>query len=186
MEEYRIKAEASMEELRELQKQTVRQLEESDRRFSSQWGKLVESLVEGRLVDLPKARSFDVRGTSNSHNRSFHDRKGRLRTKEFDIVAVTSAEMVVVEVKTSMNTDKVRYFLSAIEDVKRYFHYFSAMRVYGAVGLSAKRGGGGCVCAAPGPACGARDWQQRPHCEPAGLPAQGISISPSGRLSCHR
>ncbi len=140
MEEYRIKAEASMEELRALHRETERQVREtaaqlkkSDRRFNSQWGKLVESLVEGSLVNLLKTRGIKVRGTSRNQRVFFLDADGRRKEKEFDIVVVNDTEAVVVEVKTTLNPGKVRYFLSALEDVKRYFHYFSAMRVYGAV-----------------------------------------------------
>ncbi|MXW47330.1 MAG: hypothetical protein F4239_06090 [Gammaproteobacteria bacterium] len=48
---------AGMEELRAIQKETAEQLRETDkqlrktdRRFNTQWGRLVESLLEGSLV----------------------------------------------------------------------------------------------------------------------------------------
>ena len=40
-----------VKKLGEAQKETNRQLKETDRRFNSQWGKLVESLVEGNIVE---------------------------------------------------------------------------------------------------------------------------------------
>ena len=46
------KADREMEELRRSIQETGRQITRTDARFDSQWGKLMESLVEGDLVGL--------------------------------------------------------------------------------------------------------------------------------------
>lgn len=131
---------ANMEDLRASQKETDRQLKETnkqlkktDSRFNSQWGRLVESLVEGNLAALLQARGIEVRQTFPNSEVSFVKDDGRVQQKEFDIVVVNGTEAVVVEVKTLLTPDKVSYFLSALEDFKRYFPDFRHKSVYGAV-----------------------------------------------------
>ncbi len=136
MQEFR----AGMEELRTSQiktdrqlEKTDRQLEKTDRRFNSQWGRLVESLVEGSLVSLLQTYGIDVRQTSRNARVSFVENDGSLKQKEFDILVVNGTETVAVEVKTTLTPNKVGYFLSALEDFKRYFPDYRHKRVYGAV-----------------------------------------------------
>lgn len=115
---------ANMEDLRASQKETDRQLKETnkqlkktDSRFNSQWGRLVESLVEGNLAALLQARGIEVRQTFPNSEVSFVKDDGRVQQKEFDIVVVNGTEAVVVEVKTLLTPDKVSYFLSAFTSV---------------------------------------------------------------------
>ena len=96
------------------QKQTDRQMKQTDRRidkrmkkleglFTGQWGKLMESLVEGDLVPLLQARGISVQST---HTRMRGRRNGE--HYEFDILAGNGEEMVVVEVKTTLKVDDVK------------------------------------------------------------------------------
>ena len=129
MEELR----TSQKETEKLVKETAKQLRQTDSRFNTQWGRLVESLVEGSLVSLLQARGIEVHQTSTNAKAQFVDDGGELRRKEFDILAVNGAEVVAVEVKTTLTPGKVRYFVSAMEDFKRYFPYFGDKTVYGAM-----------------------------------------------------
>ena len=49
--------------LSDSQKETDKQLKKTDARFNSQWGKLVESLVEGKL-EILNERGIEVRQTA--------------------------------------------------------------------------------------------------------------------------
>jgi len=129
MEELR----TSQKETEKLVKETAKQLKRTDSRFNTRWGRLVESLVEGSLVELLRARGIEVHQTSTNAKVRFVDEGGELRRKEFDILAVNGAEVVAVEVKTTLTPGKVRYFLSAMEDFKCYFPYFDDKTVYGAM-----------------------------------------------------
>ncbi len=95
-------------------KQTDQQMKQTDRRinkrmkkleelFTGQWGKLMESLVEGDLVALLRARGISVEST---HSRVGGRRNGE--HYEFDILAGNGAEIVLVEVKTTLKADHVR------------------------------------------------------------------------------
>ncbi len=114
-------------------RKTDRQLRKTDSRFNTQWGRLVESLVEGSLVPLLRARGIEVRQTSRRVEVEFRTESGEKKRKEFDILAVNGAEAVAVEVKTTLTPDMVKYFLSAMEDFKRYFPDYGHKRVHGAV-----------------------------------------------------
>ncbi len=122
-----------LDELRASQKETDRQLRETDRRFNSQWGRLVESLVEGNLAALLRTRGIEVHTTMSNVKTHFARDDGVRQNREFDILVVNGADVVVVEVKTTLTPDKVRHFLSSMRDIMRYFPDYRTRRVYGAV-----------------------------------------------------
>ena len=117
------------------QKQTNRQMKQTDRQmkklaglFTSQWGKLMESLVEGDLVPLLQARGISVQST---HPRVRGRRNGE--HYEFDILAGNGEEMVVVEVKTTLKADDVKQFLDKLNKFTEYEPVYLGKQVYGAV-----------------------------------------------------
>ena len=124
---------SSQKELQSSQKETDKQLKKTDSRFNTQWGKLIESLVEGKLVEILKSRKIEVRQTSQRTEVSYTKKDGQIQRKEFDILAVNGSEVVAVEVKTVLTPDKVNYFLKAMEHFKKYFPDYKLKMVYGAV-----------------------------------------------------
>ena len=126
---------ASLQELRESQKETDRQMRETDRRlkkldqlFTTQWGALIESLVEGDLVKLLQGWNIPVRHThSHSHGR----RNGE--HFEFDILAVNGKQVVVVEVKTTLRPEDVNHFLEKLARFTVYAPEYKGRTIYGAV-----------------------------------------------------
>ncbi len=116
------------------QKETDRQMKETDRRlkkteslFNTQWGRLMESLVEGDIVALLRDRGIDVR----------HTQEGRFRGRrngehfEVDILAENGREVVVVEVKTTLRPEHVKKFVSRLPDFAEYFPAYRGKRVLG-------------------------------------------------------
>ena len=126
---------ASLQELSEAQKETDRQMQETDRRmnkmrgmFDNRWGMLVESLVEGDLVNLLQSWNIPVRHThSHSHGR----RNGE--HFEFDILAVNGEQVVVVEVKTTLRPEDVNHFLGKLARFTVYEPEYHGKTIYGAV-----------------------------------------------------
>ena len=92
--------------------------------FTSQWGRLVESLVEGDLVPVLNARGIDVNHTTT--------RMGG-REFEFDILAINGQEMVIVEVKTTLRPKDVKRFLKQLDKAKTYMPQFANHIIYGAM-----------------------------------------------------
>ena len=129
------KQEKAAKEIEEQRKETKRQQKEADRRmkkleglFTSQWGALMESLVEGDLVPLLQARGITVRYT---HTRM----RGRRDSEhyEFDILAENGEEVVVVEVKTTLRAEDVAQFLGKLGKFTVYAPGYQGKKIYGAV-----------------------------------------------------
>ena len=122
------KAKRQMEELREQMKDTDRRLKKTDELFNSQWGKLVESLVEGDLIPLLLARDIKVEST---HRRVDGRRNGE--HYEFDILAINGVEVVVVEVKTTLRSEDVTHFLGKLARFTEYEPVWKGKKILGAV-----------------------------------------------------
>ncbi len=125
----------TVEETARQMRETDRQMQETDRRldrtesfFTSQWGKLMESLVEGDLVPLLNGRGIAVEST---HQR----REGRRNGEhfEFDILAVNRRDVVVVEVKTTLRSEDVKHFLSKLSKFTDWAREYRGRRILGAV-----------------------------------------------------
>ncbi len=115
--------------------QTDRQMQETDRRlrraenlFTTQWGKLMESLVEGDLVRLLQARDVAVEGTLQ---RSRKRRNGE--HFEIDILATNGVEVVAVEVKTTLRPEAVGRFVEKLSRFLEWYPEYRGRTVYGAV-----------------------------------------------------
>lgn len=122
-------------ELRESQRETDRQMKETDRRlrkaenlFTTQWGRLMESLVEGDLVALLQDRGIAVEGTARETAKR---RNGE--HFEIDILAVNGTEVVAVEVKTTLRSEAVTHFAGKLSRFLEWWPEFSGRRIYGAV-----------------------------------------------------
>ncbi len=96
--------------------------------FTSQWGKLMESLVEGDLIGLLTGCGIAVHSI---HPRVYGRRNGT--HYEFDIVAGNGDEVVVVEVKTTLKSEQVTEFLEKLQRFTVYEPLYRGKRIYGAV-----------------------------------------------------
>ncbi len=115
--------------------ETDRQMRETDRRlkkaedlFTTQWGKLMQSLVRGDLVRLLDSRGIGVRSLAHQ---TLARRGGE--SYEVDIVAVNGEEIVVVEVKTTLRPEDVRRFRSKLGRFKEWWPEYRDRTVYGAM-----------------------------------------------------
>ncbi|MBU0499430.1 MAG: hypothetical protein KJ558_15350 [Gammaproteobacteria bacterium] len=126
----------TLEEVWRLFRETDRKFNETDRKlnklerlFTSQWGKLMESLVEGDLVNILNRRGIAIMDTSSRVKGKCPDGGNY----EFDIIAHNGEEMVVVEVKTTLRPDDVKQFLGKLDHIKGWIPRYARNRIYGAV-----------------------------------------------------
>ena len=110
-------------------KETDRRLKELDNLFNGQWGKLIEALVEGSLVNLLKQRHIDVSSCSSRVKKPL--KQGQ--DYEFDIIAANGSEVVPVEVKTTMKVRDVDDFIKKLKIFKTLFPDYKNKKIYGAV-----------------------------------------------------
>ena len=113
------------EALRRHIRENKKRMNQLDYLFTSQWGKLVESLIEGGLVDLLCEQGIKVRATYSRVGGDHQD-----APHEYDLVAVNGTEAVVVEVKTTLHSSDVQHFLGKLEEFKDYegYSFFSSGR----------------------------------------------------------
>ena len=124
-----------MQETDRRMQETDRRMQETDRRlkraenlFTTQWGKLVESLVEGDLVRLLQARGVEVEGTGQ---RARKRRNGE--HFEIDILATNGSQVVAVEVKTTLRPEAVGHFVEKLSRFLEWYPEYRGRTVYGAV-----------------------------------------------------
>lgn len=110
------------------QKETDKALKKATSQFESQWGKLVESLVEGKLVSLLNSWGIHISDTSQ-RRAGTHEGK----QYEFDIIAHNGNEIVIVEVKSTLNISAVKDFLENLQMAKVWLHEYKDYKIYGAI-----------------------------------------------------
>ena len=142
-EESHRKTEESLRDVAKAQQETDRQLRETDSQlretderlrkldklFNGQWSKLIESLVEGDLLNLLHQQNITVDKTMI---RVKSPNKG-VSSYEFDILAVNGSEVVAVEVKTTLKPKDTDYFIKKLNVFKEIFPEYSDKKIYGAV-----------------------------------------------------
>ena len=109
-------------------KETDKKIKKAFDLFTSQWGRLVESLVEGDLPRVMQERGIMVKRTVERAKSD--EEKGY----EFDIIAVNGDVCVVVEVKTTLRPDDITEFLRKLRHFRKWMpEYAGKDRVLGAV-----------------------------------------------------
>ena len=105
-----------------------RRMDKLDELFNSQWGKLIESLVEGDLAALLQRRGIAVQHTVTNPRQNYGERRW-----EFDIVAINGEEVVVVEVKTTLRVPDIDRFVRRLNEFPELMPEYAGRRIYGAV-----------------------------------------------------
>ena len=105
-----------------------RRMDKLEELFNGQWGKLMESLVEGDLVKLLRQRGIAVQHTVTNPRQNYGERRW-----EFDVVAINGEEVVVVEVKTTLRVPDVDRFSERLNEFPELMPEYAERRIYGAV-----------------------------------------------------
>ena len=111
-----------------MKRETDRRIKYLDNLFKGQWGKLMETLVEGDLVKLLQKRGIKIK-YAITNVESTYDSK----YTEFDIIACNGEEIVVVEVKTTLTVSDVNKFITKLEKFKKWRPEYKDRKIYGAV-----------------------------------------------------
>jgi len=108
--------------------ETDLKIKELSKLFTTQWGKLVESLAESGILEIMQARGFKV---SKLARRLESQENGH--HMELDFLLSNKSELVIGEVKTTMGVDDVSHFLKKLEEFLLFFPYFKGFKIYGAM-----------------------------------------------------
>lgn len=96
--------------------------------FTSQWGKMIEALVEPDALRIFRDRGVDVHRT---HRRSESQVNGE--TMEVDLILEDDTEIVVVEVKSTLKVRHVNELLADLDRFTYFFPRYAGQHIYGAV-----------------------------------------------------
>ena len=109
-------------------KETDKKIKEAFDLFTGQWGKLIESLVEGDIVNLLQRRGLAVHDTSTR-------RKGNHNGEnfEFDIIVHNGDSIVIVEVKTTLRVKHVKEFVKKLKKASIWLDEYRNYKILGAV-----------------------------------------------------
>ena len=123
-------------ETSEQMKETDRRMKETDRKmkqlfdqFTTQWGRVLEEVTKPAALKLFKEIGIEI---EHVFQESRH-RKREEDEMEADVILVNTTAVVVVEVKTTLKTNDVDYFLKQMEKFKELFREFKDRTVYVAV-----------------------------------------------------
>ena len=115
-------------ELAKTLRDSRRRINKLDELFTSQWGKLVEALVDGKVVQILNERGIKVEQT-NQRSVGFYDGK----KQEIDILAINGDEIVAIEVKTTLRPEDIKVFEDKLKVLKLWMRQYAGEKVYGAV-----------------------------------------------------
>ena len=96
--------------------------------YTTQWGRLIEALVEPGSVKLFTDRGIDVRMVFPR----IHGKKNG-RHFEIDLLLANTSEIVVIEVKTTLKVDDIDHFCRKLDTITDFFPVYKEFKVYGAV-----------------------------------------------------
>ena len=124
-------------EVRAIAKDNKRRTDALEELFTGQWGKLMETLVEGDLIRLLNERGVYVNDIAREREKIFEGKE-----YEFDIVAIDGDIIVVVEVKTTLRLRDINAFIKKLEMFKTIFPRYRDNKILGAMAwLKANEGG---------------------------------------------
>lgn len=96
--------------------------------FTTQWGRLMESLVEGALVRIFNNWGLPVTRTATRVKGDYHG-----QAYEFDILVHNGDAIIIVEVKTKLRPKDVQRFISKLNNVKIWLNEYVNNQIYGAM-----------------------------------------------------
>ena len=111
---------AGQKELQASQRKTDLQIQKQGSQFNERWGRMVESLVSGKCVQLLRERGIEVKRIYPNVIGALEKNGKVIKNREFDIIAANGNEAVVFEVKTILSVKSINDFLAVMPDFSKY------------------------------------------------------------------
>lgn len=115
--------------LDDIARRSDKRIKELDNLFSTQWGKLIESLSTPAALKLFK--DLDI-GINRVYSGERKIKDNGIDKIELDIVLCNTTVAIVVEVKTTFRRSDVSEFFKKMKTVKKYFPEFADKQLYAA------------------------------------------------------
>ena len=138
------KTEESLREVAEAQKETEaaqqkteiflrdlgKKIDKVNGDLTNKWGRFIENLVEGDLVNL--LAPWDIKVNNVQPNLRYSTPEG-ISKGEFDLVATNSTQVVVIEVKSTLKDVDIGKFIGKLKKFKEFFPGNKDKIIYGGV-----------------------------------------------------
>ena len=98
--------------------------------LTNKWGRFIENLVEGDLVNL--LAPWDIKVNKVQPNLRYSTVEG-IPKGEFDLVAINSTEVVVIEVKSTLKDVDIGKLIGKLKKFKEFFPEYKDKMIYGGV-----------------------------------------------------
>ncbi|MBU0764427.1 MAG: DUF3883 domain-containing protein [Bacteroidetes bacterium] len=115
-------------ELKEQMQDTDKKIKALSNLFTTQWGKLIESLVEPSCLKLFQEHGIKITLSTTNVKVQRNEEE-----TEYDILLVNDTEIVVIEVKTTFRKDDLQEFIDKLKKFKYYLPQYQSYKVYGAI-----------------------------------------------------
>ena len=119
-----------MKETDRKMKETYRKIEKLSNLFTTQWGKLIESLCTPAALQVFEKTGI---GISQIYRSAARGKSPNGHSMEADVILCDTDVAVVVEVKTTCRVEDVDYFLDQMNYFKECFPRFDDCKVYPAI-----------------------------------------------------
>ena len=130
MQESQRKTEESQRKTEESIRKTQKAIDMANGNFNNKWGRFLENLLQGDLVNLLKERGIEV-GRIISRKKTL--REDGMAKSEIDILAVNKKDIVLTEVKTTLKSQDVDKFLEKLKNFKNAEPEYKDKTLYGAM-----------------------------------------------------
>ena len=108
----------------------ITRLSRDNKEIRTNWGKLVEALVEPSVLRLFHERDIDVQKTYTN----VKVESKRVDIMEIDVMAINGDSIILIEVKTTLEVGDVkRHINHRLKNFLKYFPEYNDKKVYGAV-----------------------------------------------------
>ena len=128
-EESQQKTEESLQKTQKEVRELNQSLKEQGGNFNNKWGQFLENFLEGDLVSLLDGRGIKVERTFPRFTIKI---SGRV-VAEYDFLAINGKEIVLVEVKTTLEKDHVGLFLEKLKKFKKHLPEHKDKTLYGTI-----------------------------------------------------
>ena len=125
------KFQATDKELKELirkSREDDKKIKELNKLFVNHWGELVETLVEGKLIEILNNRGISVNQTTRRYEAKYSGKQ-----YEFDIIALNGIELVIVEVKTTLSVKYVKDYIEKLKIIKEIIPLYKNFNIIGSM-----------------------------------------------------
>ena len=129
-------AQKEMKEIRERLKEQSKNIDKVNGNFDNKWGRFMEDLVKGDLINLLKDRKMDV---IRVLQRVDYYRPDGTQEGEIDLIALNGKELVAFEIKTLLAVKDVDKFIKILNFFKNRFPEYNKKIIYGGVGYLDQR-----------------------------------------------